>query len=898
MIEKIGPYTIIRELGRGGMGVVYLATDTRLDRQVAIKALPPELAEDPSRLERFEREARTLATLNHPNLAGIYGVEEQDGAKYLILEFVDGETLEERLDRGPLPMDDALELAVQIAAGVEAAHEAGIVHRDLKPANIVITPDGVAKVLDFGLARVDEPGSSSTGAVNQEADTLAATRSPPPSPQNSPTIAGAILGTAAYMSPEQARGRRVDKRSDIWSFGVVLCEMLAGQSPFRGETASDSIGAVLHKGIDLSDLPPNTPAAVVHVLQRCLERDKNQRYRDIGDVRIELERAGEHEPAVATARRGVPVAWLAAAMVVAVAGVGAAWFLKPAPAIEPAPPVRLSIPLPEGMEIAGPIAISPNGEIIAFTASDAFGVERLYTRRLDGYEINQIENSIGAYAPFFSPDGASIGFAARGQLLRMPAEGGRAIRLIDTTEDFGGGSWGEDDTVLYSEQLGSAIKRVGADGRRYDDVTVLVPGDGDYAHVWPQFIPGTRKVLFTAWKDSSTQGVGGGRILDLDTGEHRRVGFGSGEFGWPSRWVASGHLIFERYWSNELLVIAMDPDVDEPVAQASAKTLLTGVQGIEGSTRQLFDVSDDGTMAYVPVESDGNRLVWVDAMGGTETVLDQSDIDYMFLRRQVMISPDGTRALLGGGGEIAVLDLETGQSRRITNSDGNKLAEAWSPDGSRVFFVSNKDTRWSIWSVGLEPNAIEEMIYQGEGDMFGVSVTPDGTLVTAMQVDGQYDLLVINPDGTTRPLTQTPETEYRPELSPDGRWVAYERQVVGIDEVFVVDLAGERSPVQISRGGGNSPKWSRDGATLNFRRARSVVQIGFADGRAVGEPTAVFSAPRLATGIGYDFSLDGSRMLAIQEDEGAVLDEIRVMTNLFDTLRAVAGPGSRQGSKP
>lgn len=887
--ESIGPYVIQRELGRGGMGVVYLATDERLGRQVAIKALPPALASDPSRLERFEREARTLASLSHPNLAGIYGVEEQSGAKYLILEYVNGETLEERLDRGPLPVDEAVELAVQIAAGVEAAHEAGIIHRDLKPANIVITPDGVAKVLDFGLARSDGSDSSS---ASPDAETVTT-----PSPR-SPTIEGAILGTAAYMSPEQARGRRVDKRSDIWSFGIVLYEMLVGQSPFRGETAGDSIGAVLHKNLDLNALPPGTPEPVRRVLRRCLERDKNQRYRDIGDVRIELERAGEHQPAVATARHGVPVAWLAAAIVVAVAGAGAAWFLKPAPAIEPAPPVRLSIPLPEGMEIAGPIAISPNGEIIAFTASDAFGVVRLYTRRLDGYEIKEIENSIGAYAPFFSPDSASIGFAVRGRLLRVPAEGGLAVRLVGTTEDFGGGSWGEDDTILYSEALGSAIKRVGADGRQYDDVTALVPGDGVYAHVWPQHIAGTRKVLFTAWTDSSTQGEDGGRILDLDTGEHRRVGFGSGGFGWPSRWVASGHLIFERFWSNELRVIAMDPHADEPVAQANAKTLLTGVQGIEDATRQMFDVSDDGTMAYVPEESDGNRLVWVDAMGGTETVLDQSDIDYMNLRRQVMISPDGTRALLGGGGEIAVLDLETGQSRRVTNSDGNKLAEAWSPDGSRVYFVSNKDTRWSIWTVGLEPNAAEEMIYQGEGDMFGVSVMPDGTLVTAMQVDGQYDLLVINPDGTTRPLTRTPETEYRPELSPDGRWVAYERQVVGIDEVFVVDLAGERSPVQISRGGGDSPKWSRDGATLNFRRARSVVRIGFADGRAVGEPAAMFGAPRLATGIGYDFSLDGSRMLAIQEDEGAVLDEIRVMTNLFDTLRAVAGPGSRQGSKP
>lgn len=884
MVDRVGFYQIVRELGRGGMGVVYLAEDTRLDRQVAIKALPPELASDPVRLERFEREAKTLATLNHPNLAGIYGVEEQDGARYLILEYVAGESLGDVLDRGPLPVQDALEYAVQIAAGVEAAHDAGIIHRDLKPANIVITPDGIAKVLDFGLARIDEGGSSS-GTL--DAETLSMQRA-----QHSPTIEGAILGTAAYMSPEQARGRRVDKRTDIWSFGVVLYEMLTGASPFRGETASDSIGAVLHKGIDLSGLPAGMPTGVVRVLERCLERDKNQRYRDIGDVRIELLRAEDQAQGETTGRGRLSLAWVATAVLLIVAAAVGAWWLKPAPPIEPTKPVRLSIPLTDGMEIHGPIAIAPDGETVAFTARDAFGVVRLYTRRLDSFEINEVENSVGAFSPFFSPDSASIGFASRGTLYRVPADGGRAIGITQTTESFGGGSWGEDGTILYSEVLGSAIKRVGADGRKYDDVSKLVPGDGFYAHVWPQVIPGTRKVLFTGWNDSSTQGEGGGRILDLDTGEHRRVGYGGG-WGEPSRWVASGHLILERF-SGGLNAIAMDPDEDEPVAQMAAKTILTGVQGMGNMTRMFYDVSDDGTLAYVPVDSDGNRLVWVDAMGGTEEVLDQSDIDYMNLARKVLISPDGTRALLGGGGELGVLDLETGQCRRVTNSDGNKFAEAWSPDGSRMFFVSNRDTRWSIWSVGLEPNAVEEMVYQSEGDMFGVAVAQDGTIITSEQDDGQYDLVVVNTDGTSRKLTQTRESEDHPALSPDGRWVAYERQVVGIYEVFVIDLAGERSPVQISRGGGDSPKWSRDGATLSFRRARSVVQIGFADGRAVGEPTPVFGAPRLDNATGYDFSLDGSRMLAVQEDEGAVLDEIRVITNIFDTLRAVAGPGSRQ----
>ena len=289
MNDQIGPYQIIREVGRGGMGVVHLARDTRLDRDVAIKELPEHFAQDPVRLERFEREAKALAALSHVNLAGIYGVEERDGAKYLVLEYVEGETLADRLDRGPVPLDEALELAVQIAAGVEAAHEAGIVHRDLKPANIKLTPEGKAKVLDFGLARADESGTSSSSLGFDSATMTAA--------QRSPTMEGTILGTAAYMSPEQARGRRVDKRTDIWSYGVVVYEMLVGASPFHGETASDSIGAVLHKEIDLNLLPANTPPMVRHVLVRCLERNRDNRYRDIGDVRIELEQGADRAPA-------------------------------------------------------------------------------------------------------------------------------------------------------------------------------------------------------------------------------------------------------------------------------------------------------------------------------------------------------------------------------------------------------------------------------------------------------------------------------------------------------------------------------------------------------------------------------------------------------------------------
>ena len=361
MQDQIGPYQVLREIGRGGMGVVYLARDARLERDVAIKALPEDLAKDPVGLERFEREARAIAGLSHQNIAGIYGIEEQDGAKYLILEYIDGLTLADRLDAGPLPLEEAMQVAVQIAAGIEAAHETGIIHRDLKPANIKIDTDDLVKILDFGLARADE-GSSSTG-MSFDGPTIHQDNPQPP-----PTMEGMILGTAAYMSPEQARGRRVDKRTDIWAFGVILYEMLVGSNPFKGETATDSIGAVIHKDIDLSKLPSGTPSSVHHVLTRCLERDKSKRFRDIGDVRIELEHgSGESLAAVNPARRSPFELIALAAIIFAIAGAGAMWLLKPSP--KPTL-MNLAIPVADRFESIDQLAISPDGETIAMIAKE------------------------------------------------------------------------------------------------------------------------------------------------------------------------------------------------------------------------------------------------------------------------------------------------------------------------------------------------------------------------------------------------------------------------------------------------------------------------------------------------------------------------------------------------
>jgi eukaryotic-like serine/threonine-protein kinase len=895
MNDRVGLYQIERELGRGGMGVVYLATDTRLDRQVAIKALPVELASDPARLERFEREARTLAQLNHPNLAGIHGVEEQDGAKYLVLEYVEGETLADMLDRGPLPVDDAVELAVQIAAGVEAAHEAGVIHRDLKPANIIVTPEGRAKVLDFGLARTDEGGQSSSGGLDSPTMTT-------PRPQHSPTIAGAILGTAAYMSPEQARGRRVDKRTDIWSFGVVLYEMLVGQSPFRGETVSDSIGAVLHKNLDLHRLPAGTPDHVRRVLARCLERDKNLRYRDIGDVRIELQNpvAGVG-PSIAPRRTTTVVTMVALALLTIVTGAGWVWSVMrqddhaASAQIVTAPTMRLTIPMPIGLEITGPIAISRDGSQVAYSAISDDGEQHLYVRRLDGFDPIRVDGSRDGYAPFFSPDGASIGFSARNAIWRAPTNGGPPTRLVSAMF-MAGADWMDDDTIIYNAGIDSPIRRMTSGGVPLDPITD-VSDTGSYAHVWPQRIPGSDRVLFTAWGQAAGRAVGG-HIADLSTGAVRPL---VDQSGWvaPGRWSASGHMLFEQF-SSGLSAAPFDPTSEKPMSAGTARLLLGQVHHLGVDTRSVFALSDNGVMAYVPAVSNARRLVRVEPDGSTRTILEQSMITYASLGGNIAISRDGRQALTGDSGEIVLIDLERGIPRRITfNGRGTRLP-AWSHDETHVYFLSNREERWKIWSVPTDQSTPPGLLIEHEHNLRNFSVGPSGEVVFGVQNPvTNRDIWIRDPDGAQRPLLQTPYDELTPNISPDGRFVAYTSNVSGVEEVYITPASGRGVPVQVSSGGGTSPKWSRDGSALMFRKGRTIMRVAVEDGSPVGDAARVFAAPNLTSSDrAYELDPDGQSMLAIQVDADTIPREIRVITNFFDEIRRVAGDGAVVEKKP
>lgn len=595
----IGPFKIERELGRGGMGEVFLARDTRLDRLVAIKALPAHLAQDQDRLARFQREAKVLASLNHPNIAAIYGLEEANGHQYIILEYVEGETLSDRLKRGVIPLAEALPLARQIAEALETAHEKGVIHRDLKPGNVMVTQDGVVKVLDFGLARTADGSPTTTNApVNTQSPTLTS-----PVLAHSPTIPGAIMGTAGYMSPEQARGKPVDKRSDVFSFGCVLYEMLTGIMPFHGETVADSIGATLHKESDLTLLPPNTPQRVRELLTNCLAKDRKQRLHDIADARLEIERAiagYEWKSATSHSRTSLRPWLIASTVLLMIACGGWIWLASrpTAPAVRQSPTLQLSIPMPKDHEVAGTIAISRDGKHVAYCAYDETGETQLYIRALDRFEVIKVPNSLGSTHPAFTPDGRTVIFVDRDGLHRAPIDGGQPTIIMHNRSVMSACELG-DGSIIYSTGVDSPLWRLPPDGGAPTALTSLAAESGTYAHVWPQPIPGTDKILLMSWGNGD---IGGPRITDIKTGEVREiVKTPNGTYPPPARWIASGHLLLESW--DTLVAVPFDPaasgTVTSNLSGIERNQVLTNVANLDNATRCVFDVSDNGTLAYV-----------------------------------------------------------------------------------------------------------------------------------------------------------------------------------------------------------------------------------------------------------------------------------------------------------
>jgi len=896
--SEIGPYTIARELGRGGMGVVYLGRDTRLDRDVAIKALPEALAQDPERLARFEREAKTLASLNHPNVAGIHGVEEHEGSRYLVLEYVEGETLAEMLDRGALPVDEAIELAVQIAAGVEAAHEVGVVHRDLKPGNIIVTPDGKAKVLDFGLARSEETSSSSSGALS-ESPTLTS-----PAIQHSPTMPGVILGTAAYMSPEQARGRRVDKRTDIWSFGVVLYEMLTGASPFVGETVTDSIGAVLHKEVDLDRVPDGAPPGTRHVLMRCLARDRRDRYGDIGDAAFDLTHDWRVAMTVSqpTVRRSRTPVVVAAALALAVLVLGFMQ-LSARPATESATVTRLSIAPADGQQVSATatpaVAISPDGQFIVYTGG-GLANPRLFLRRIDEWNSTPIDGTERALDPAISPDGRRISFVADRELKVVSVDGGSPTLVTRIADDPRGHSWATDDSFVLTPNTGSPLARVGLSNEERVWLTELDADRIERTHRWPQALAGGKAAIFTVGRLDSPDNYEAARIDAVDFATGRRVTLV--DTASMARHAPSGHLVFQR--GGDLFAAPFD--IDRLALTGPAVPVVFDVLSTRSSGAAHFAISETGTLVYIPgTETLANGVLgWID----TDGVRHELDVEPGGYRNPV-ISPDGKFIALSvghpRGEDIWTYDLQRGNLTRLTFR-GNNINPVWAPDGSLVAFSSARDGESvNIYTARPDGAGQATLLHADPAQLQPESWAPDGKslVYSVVTLQGDSDLWKLELEGSrsARPILDGKGEDWKSAISPDGRWLAYQSDQGGQYQVYVTSYPDAQGRWQVSRDGGLEPKWSADGSGLYFREGGRILkaEVSTDEGFRAFTPQVAFAGIQIPVTDemwSYAVSPEGDRVYVVSPGADAARErEIRVVLKWASELtrESPAGGASR-----
>ncbi len=876
---RLGPYEILAPLGAGGMGEVFRARDTRLGRDVAIKALPAAFAQDAERLARFEREARLLASLNHPNVAGIHGVEEVAGARYLVLEFVDGETLEARLKRGALPLDEALDVARQVAAGVEAAHEAGVVHRDLKPGNVMLTASGGVKVLDFGLAKGGGAGASSSSDPNLSAS---------PTLAHAATSAGVILGTAAYMSPEQARGKAVDRRTDIWSFGCVLYECLSGRRAYDGETVSDMVARILEREPDWSALPAPTPPRLVALLRRCLTKDAKQRQRDIGDVRLELEAiaaggSGEAGGATPGARRGPP-AWALAAGAAALLALGAASALLLAPRGGPAPVMRVSVLPPENAVVDDDQAhttISPDGTRIAFVATDSSGVSQLWVRELSVPAARPLPETQDAILPFWSPDSRFIGFFAAGKLKKTDAAG-RAVQVLCDAPDGRGGAWSRKGFIVFAPASVGPLMRVSEAGGAATAATRLDTTRGERAHRFPFLLADGERFVYVVLGDSFGARLGSkdgsSRVLDLPLG------------GAPV-WAPGDWLVFPR--DGALLAQRFDPASGRARGEArvlGAAPFASRYGGAPGAS-----VSGNGVLVQRRRSQGLSELVWLDRSGHVADRVSTEPGSF----HDLSLSPDGTRAALireeaGDQADVWTIQLGSGLSARLTADQRHPEKPVWSPDGRWIIYSALSGPVRTLFRKRSDGAGAPESLLHGRttfADPLGW--TPDGAGLLVRELDGATgeDVWVWSPgpDSGLRPVLRTRFHEEDASLSPDGRWLAYRSNESGRPELYVQSYPVPGARFRVSREGAGTqtrsvfgrPFWRRDGREIVFVGGDGLsvvsVPVEYAGSPHFGGPRTLFRIPR----GGYELVAgpDLQRFLILQQRGSGEDGSIQMIVN-------------------
>jgi hypothetical protein len=903
---RFGPYEIVSALGAGGMGEVYRARDTRLDRDVAIKVLPAAFAADTERIARFQREAKTLASLNHPNIAMIHGLEQAGDAHALVMELVPGDDLSQRIARGVIPLDEALPIAKQIADALEAAHEQGIVHRDLKPANIKVRSDGTVKVLDFGLAKAMEPPAGSSPSISMS-----------PTLSIHATQAGIILGTAAYMAPEQARGNAVDKRADIWAFGVVLYEMLTGKRPFRGETISDTLASVLKTDPDWRSLPAAVPYRLRWLLRWCLDRDPKRRLRDIGDARVQLEAliSGAPDDTIVT-RPAMPRRWLiAAASGVFIAGLviaaTATWALiRPLPPLPPAP-VRFTVgpagtlTLPTLINFRD-LALSPDGAHLVYATGTSPANFALWVRAVDQLDAVQLRGLMAPASPFISLDGKWIGFFSRsvgnvplglgnveagGTLMKVSMTGGPPIALCQYQTTPRGASWGPNNTIVFATaDPSTGLLSVAAGG---GEPTVLTTPDaphGEVDHLFPSVLPGGQAVLFTITGNS---GIDHAQVavLDLKTGQRKTLvrGGGQAEYVGSSTSSRQGYLIYAA--AGELRAVRFDPIRLEVLSDP-----VTVVDHVwtKSSGAAEFSVSH-GALAYLPGGVNEQMmthlsLVWVNRQGREEPI-NAPPRAYVMAR----LSPDGTRIALDirdQDNDIWTWDLAHETLTRITKDPASDIFPVWTRDGRRILFASARNGVQNVYWQSADGSGTAERLATSPNVQRPLSMSPAGTEVVVQGFTGSLtsSLLLLHLDspstvlgaggpserlGAARPpwiepLVQTTFSESNGIISPDGHWLAYESNESGRYEIYVRPFPHVNGGLrQVSSQGGGGPLWAPNGRELFYLDINGFlttvpVQPSTTTTFNFGSPTKLFDMPYYAGGGRYDVSRDGQKFLMIK----------------------------------
>jgi Tol biopolymer transport system component/predicted Ser/Thr protein kinase len=891
MIGKtLGHYRVGEQLGRGGMGEVYLADDLNLNRKVALKFLPDIFTGDPERMARFEREAKLLASLNHPSIAAIYGLEQADGKRFIAMELVEGETLAQRIDKGPLPIEEALAVCRQIAEALEAAHEKGVIHRDLKPANVMLAAGDKVKILDFGLAKALADETQSVDSSQSPTITEAMTRP------------GVILGTAAYMSPEQAKGKSVDKRADIWAFGCILYECLTGKRAFEGETVTETLAAILKGEPNWKLLPPAADVKVRHVLQRCLQKDVKLRYHDITDAWLEMEApvAQASEPPVATRR--FSLLWLAAyAAVMLLAGIligpPLMKYFQPA---SPAPVVTATIKIEPGRTMQRPartaMAFSSDGRFIVYSAieenSGSQAKPQLYLRRMDQPEAKTIAGTEGGINPFLSPDNRWVGFWADGKLKKVTVEGGATTTLCDVSSIFGA-DWDRDNNIIFTDGAAAGLSIVSAEVGKPETLTKPDPKKEEYSHRLPSWIPNSKAVLFTGmrWQMDSQPWLG---LLRMDTREWHVLLQNAAN----ARYVSTGHIVFLR--QGTLMAVRFDPAklevIGQPVALMENVMQSFGGNPDSNTGAGQFHISETGSLIYAAggIAPDlKNLLVWVD-QEGKEKAIPAKEFPFFCPR---LSPPDGQRIAYSTYDReynIWVYDLIKGTNSSLT-SEGRAVYPIWTPDGKRLLFSWNRSLVNNLFWQHYDGSSPMERFTTSEFNQYPGSWSADGKTVAFVEArpDTAYDIAML--DVPSRRVTQFLNSQFNeqfPEFSPDGRWIAYSSNESKRDEVYVTPFPGADMKSQVSSEGGIQPLWAKNGKQLFYRWQDQVwvVDVKTDGGFATSKPHMLFEKSGYSSsGINrsYDLSLDGQRFLMVKREQRkpTPITELTLIQNWFEELK-------------